>query len=79
MRRRRCFAQRCFAQWVVIATAIAFLAGPADADGWPSRPVTMVIPFGAASGIDVLGRTLAPALSDLLGQQVIGENVGGAG
>jgi tripartite-type tricarboxylate transporter receptor subunit TctC len=78
-RRRAMRKRRCFAQWVVIATAIAFAAGPADADGWPTRPVTMVIPFGAGSGIDVLGRTLAPALSDLLGQQVVVENVGGAG
>jgi len=49
------------------------------AEDWPVRPVTMVIPFAAGSGIDVLGRILAPRLSEILGQQVVVENVGGAG
>ena len=39
----------------------------------------MVVPFAAGSGVDVLGRLLAPRLSELLGQQVIVENVGAAG
>jgi tripartite-type tricarboxylate transporter receptor subunit TctC len=39
----------------------------------------MVIPFGAGSGIDVLGRVLAPAMAEQLGQPIIIENVGGAG
>ena len=66
----------------VVAVGIALSAicpGPAAAQDWPVRPVTMVIPFGAGSGIDVLGRILAPRLSEILGQQVIVENVGGAG
>jgi tripartite-type tricarboxylate transporter receptor subunit TctC len=54
-------------------------SGPAAAQNWPTRPVTMVVPFGAGSGIDVLGRVLAPALSEILGQQIVVENVGGAG
>lgn len=53
--------------------------GEAPAQTWPVRPMTMVIPFAAGSGIDVLGRTLAPALAETLGQQVVVENVGGAG
>src|SRR5438067_1824244 len=51
----------------------------ARAQVYPSRPVTMVIPFAAGSGSDVLGRILAPRLSETLGQQAIIENVGGAG
>jgi tripartite-type tricarboxylate transporter receptor subunit TctC len=51
----------------------------AAAQGWPSRPVTMVVPLAAGSGIDVLGRIFAPRLAELLGQQVIVENVSGAG
>jgi tripartite-type tricarboxylate transporter receptor subunit TctC len=39
----------------------------------------MVIPFGAGSGIDVLGRVLAPAMAERLGQPIVVENVGGAG
>jgi tripartite-type tricarboxylate transporter receptor subunit TctC len=70
--------------WLAAATTvgIAFAAvgsGPAAAQNWPSRPVTMVVPFGAGSGIDVLGRVLAAPLAEILGQQVVVENVGGAG
>src|SRR5437660_2787438 len=49
------------------------------ADPWPLRPVTMIVPFGAGSGLDVLGRVLAAAMSEKLGQSVIVENAGGAG
>src|SRR3954449_7823530 len=66
----------------VIAAGVALNAlhpGAVAAEDWPARPVTMVIPFGAGSGIDVLGRILAQRLSEILGQQVIVENVGGAG
>ena len=62
---------------VFVLNAVA--CGEALAQTWPARPMTMVIPFAAGSGIDVLGRTLAPALSEILGQQVIVENIGGAG
>jgi tripartite-type tricarboxylate transporter receptor subunit TctC len=51
----------------------------AQADQWPSRPVTMVVPFAAGGPTDVVGRIVADRLSDVLGQQVIVENVGGAG
>src|SRR5258708_3252120 len=54
-------------------------AGPAVAQSWPSRPLTMVVPFAAGGGTDVLGRIVGRRLSELLGQQVIIENVGGAG
>ena len=52
---------------------------PASAQSWPTRPVTMVVPFGAGGATDTMARVLAPRLSELLGQQVIIENVGGAG
>src|SRR5882757_8166172 len=65
---------------IAISLAIsAFTLELAAAQDWPSRPVTMVVPLAAGSGIDVLGRIFAPRLSELLGQQVIVENVGGAG
>jgi tripartite-type tricarboxylate transporter receptor subunit TctC len=54
-------------------------AGPAVAQSWPSRPLTMVVPFAAGGGTDVLGRIVGRRLSEILGQQVIIENVGGAG
>ena len=54
-------------------------AGPAAAQNWPTRPVTMVVPFPPGGGTDVLGRIVAQKLSETLGQQVIVENLGGAG
>lgn len=51
----------------------------AQADQWPTRPVTMVVPFAAGGPTDVVGRIVAERLSDILGQQMIVENVGGAG
>jgi len=51
----------------------------ASAQNWPIKPITMVVPFAAGSGTDVVGRILAPRLSQILGQQIIVENIGGAG
>jgi tripartite-type tricarboxylate transporter receptor subunit TctC len=52
---------------------------PAAAQTWPNRPVTMVVPFAPGGGTDVLGRIIGRRLSEILGQQVIIENVAGAG
>ena len=52
---------------------------PAWGQAWPARPMTMVVPFAAGSSSDIVGRIIAPRLSELLGQQVVIENVGGAG
>jgi tripartite-type tricarboxylate transporter receptor subunit TctC len=49
------------------------------AQSWPTQPITLVVPFGPGGGTDVVARTIAPRLSELLGQQVVIENVGGAG
>ncbi len=51
----------------------------ASAQDWPTRPITLVVPFPAGGPIDFIGRLMAQRLSDKLGQQVIVENVGGAG
>jgi tripartite-type tricarboxylate transporter receptor subunit TctC len=63
----------------VALVAFAACAAPASAQQWPTRPVTMIVPFAAGGQVDVLGRVLAPQLTALLGQQVIVENVGGGG
>ena len=55
------------------------LTGAALAQNYPAKPVTMVIPFAAGGPTDVLGRVMAQRMSELLGQQVVVENVGGAG
>jgi tripartite-type tricarboxylate transporter receptor subunit TctC len=46
---------------------------------YPTRPMTMIIPFAAGGPTDVLGRVMAQRMSEILGQQVVVENVGGAG
>jgi tripartite-type tricarboxylate transporter receptor subunit TctC len=54
-------------------------AGMALAQSYPTRPMTMIIPFAAGGPTDVLGRVLAQRMSEILGQQIVVENVGGAG
>lgn len=49
------------------------------AQAYPSRPITMIVPFTAGGPTDTVGRSLALAMSKHLGQQVVIENVGGAG
>jgi tripartite-type tricarboxylate transporter receptor subunit TctC len=51
----------------------------ACAQDWPSRPVTMIVPYAAGGPVDTVGRIMAQGLTEVLGQQVIVENVGGAG
>ena len=63
----------CSAALLVLATAAAI------AQDWPSRPMTMVVPFAAGGPLDLLARILQPTLSEALGQQVIIENVPGGG
>jgi tripartite-type tricarboxylate transporter receptor subunit TctC len=54
-------------------------AAPARAQEWPTRPVTMIVPYAVGGPVDTLGRILGSRLSEVLGQQVIIENVSGAG
>ena len=58
---------------------LLLLAAPAAAQEWPTRPVTLVVPYAAGGPVDTLGRILGAGLSDALGQQITIENVGGAG
>ena len=65
---------------LVIAGVISslFVAGGAAAQAFPTKPVTIVVPFPPAGGADTLARTLAPKLSALWGQPVVIENRAGA-
>jgi tripartite-type tricarboxylate transporter receptor subunit TctC len=67
-----------FVGLIALALAVA-LPAQASAQSWPNRPVTMVVGFAPGGGTDVLGRIVARKLSEVLGQQVVIENVGGAG
>ncbi len=59
--------------------ALMAAAGPAQAQTYPSRHITIIVPFTAGAVADTVARLLAPGLSQQLGQQVVVENVGGAG
>lgn len=61
----------------VIATGL--VARPALAQNWPTRPMTMVVPFAAGGGTDLIARIVAEGLRAELGQPVVVENIGGAG
>jgi len=54
-------------------------AGTAVAQQYPARPVTLIIPFAAGGPQDTIGRIVAVRMSEILGQQIVIENVGGAG
>ncbi|MFN7633289.1 MAG: Bug family tripartite tricarboxylate transporter substrate binding protein [Acetobacteraceae bacterium] len=63
-----------------LALPAALLAVPAGAQGWsPDRPVRFVVPFGPGGSQVVLGRLFAEALREIVGQQILVENRGGAG
>jgi len=64
-----------------LAVALVLLGSHAGAGAqdWPARPVTLVVPFAAGGPVDVGGRILAQRLSEILGRQIVVENVGGAG
>jgi len=66
----------------MIIAALALLTaftGAASAQDWPNRPMTMVVAYAAGGPVDTIGRIFAQRLSEILGQQVLVENVGGAG
>jgi hypothetical protein len=69
--------QLCRLPAIALAAALQ-CAGTAQAQDWPARPLTMVVPFAAGGAFDVMGRVFTPRLSESLRQQVIVENIGAA-
>ncbi|MFV3073779.1 tripartite tricarboxylate transporter substrate-binding protein [Niveispirillum fermenti] len=64
---------------IILAAALLAGLGPAAAQDYPTRPITMVVPFSAGGPTDTVARLVAQSMSRTLGQQVLVENVGGAG
>jgi tripartite-type tricarboxylate transporter receptor subunit TctC len=63
---------------LVFAAAVALVAIKAHADDWPSRPITLIVPFSAGGGVDLSARIQAQRMGELLGQPIVVENVGAA-
>jgi tripartite-type tricarboxylate transporter receptor subunit TctC len=61
------------------AAALPTMSRNARAQAYPSRPITLIVPFAAGGTFDVMGRIIAVRMSEILGQQVVIENTTGAG
>ena len=62
-----------------LAAPLAAIGSAAQAQNYPDRPINMVIPFAAGGPTDVLGRIVGQRMGEIAGQQMVIENVGGAG
>src|SRR5688572_9472395 len=69
----------CLLSRLIAGLTCLLSLAPAVAAEYPTRPIRMIVPFVAGGGTDLLARFVSPRLSDLLGQQVVVDNRGGAG
>jgi tripartite-type tricarboxylate transporter receptor subunit TctC len=67
-----------WAVFLVAVTCIAVAIGAASAQIYPSRPITLIVPFPAGGGVDAMARVTAERLTAAFGQQVVVDNRGGA-
>jgi tripartite-type tricarboxylate transporter receptor subunit TctC len=65
-------------RFMLLAVAAALVAVPAAGQGWPSRPITLVVGFPPGGGVDIVARQLAEKLSEQVGQRIVVENKPGA-
>src|SRR5206468_9433227 len=66
--------------WLVLASVVLLATSPANAqDGYPSKQVTVIVPFSAGGTADIFARMVSNHLQMKLGKPFVVENVGGAG
>jgi len=61
-----------------LVLGIVFLAGPAGADNYPSRPIRLIVPYPAGGSTDIMARALQEPMAKILGQPLVIDNRGGA-
>jgi len=61
-----------------VAALLLVAAAPGRAEDYPSRPITLIVPFAAGGGVDVSARIQAQKMGELLGQSIVVDNMGGA-
>jgi tripartite-type tricarboxylate transporter receptor subunit TctC len=66
-------------QTASLVAVLALISSAAFAEDYPSRPITLIVPYAAGGGNDVMARIVAEKMSRTLGQQIVIENKGGAG
>jgi tripartite-type tricarboxylate transporter receptor subunit TctC len=76
MTKMRCIQMSLAVALCIAASIVLFV--PASAQVYPSRPITLVVPFPAGGGVDAMARITAERLTVALGQQIIIDNRGGA-
>lgn len=70
---------RILIRTLLIALASLAVVAQADAQAWPNRPITVIVPFAAGGNVDAVARLIAPELARRVGQSVVVENAAGAG
>src|SRR5213079_1660424 len=64
---------------LILAAAFALTAAAASAETYPSRPITLIVPYPPGGATDAIARIIQDSMSQSLGQQLVIENIGGAG